>query len=219
MRLGLEHVAGAQDVVPARDVRGAAADVLPRVTRRRIARPRRAVARRLFDHDDGVGAGRHRRAGRDLDALAGPIPARRRPVAGEDAIDAACSVAALRAGAERVGGDHRVAVHRRAIERRHVHRRRRRRARRRGRRRRQCDTISVPRDRRPLRRCTKPQRFSERRSRAVPRSPRLLVSSSTSMSFRQLRCDVAELGEDQPRHRQAHRGLRARQHEDDARRR
>ena len=73
----------------------------------------------LFDHHDRVGAGRHRRAGGDFDALTGSDRLHRH-LAGEDLLDAAQRTGALARGAGRVGGAHRVAVHRRAREGRHV---------------------------------------------------------------------------------------------------
>ena len=70
MRLGFSTWPARDDRLAGRDVRAAAPDVLPRIDRREHADAVVAVALGLFDHHDRVGARRHRRAGRDLDALA-----------------------------------------------------------------------------------------------------------------------------------------------------
>ena len=86
-------------------------------------RPRRCRLARLLDHDDGVGALRHRRAGRDFGARAGGD--RRRTASGRCRCARRCAARGRRPrGAGGVGGDDRVAVHRGARERRHVDRRR-----------------------------------------------------------------------------------------------
>jgi len=68
---GVEHVAGAHHRLAARDVRSLSADVLPGIGSREDPH-RRFVGIGLFDHDDRIGARRHRRAGRDFRALSWP---------------------------------------------------------------------------------------------------------------------------------------------------
>ena len=78
-----------------------------------------AVARRVLDHHDRVGAVGNRRARRDAGARPGHDRVGRRR-AREDRLDLAQLDSAIRRSAARVGRAYRVAIHRRPRERRHV---------------------------------------------------------------------------------------------------
>ena len=74
---------------------------------------------RFLDHDHGVGAGRQRRAGRNLGARTARDRCLRQ-LSRVDALDNAQARRRRAGRARRVGGDDGVAVHGRARERRHV---------------------------------------------------------------------------------------------------
>ena len=115
-------IARCDDAVAARDVGGATADILPCGRRRQNVHLVVRRTRRLFDHDDRVGARRQRRARRDLGACAGR-DGHRRWLARVDPIDHPQPRRRRARRAGDVSGHDGVAVHRRSRERRHVERR------------------------------------------------------------------------------------------------
>ena len=115
--------AGAQQRLAARDVGAGIGHELP--GRSGAADFDRARSRRLrvLDHHDGVGAARHRAAGRDRRGGARQHRPRRRGAAGDHLVVQHHAHRRGLAGGSEIGGTHRKAIDIGAIERRHVDRR------------------------------------------------------------------------------------------------